>query len=61
MAMFQAQAAAAAGAVAFHKRFRRDHVLAFFSSKVPYVVAMEACATAHHWGRELQKLGHTVS
>ena len=23
-------------------------------------VAMEACATAHDWGREIEKLGHTV-
>jgi len=21
---------------------------------------MEACATAHHWGREIQRLGHRV-
>jgi transposase len=35
-------------------------VLAFFQSLAPSVVGMEACATAHHWARELTKLGHEV-
>ena len=25
-----------------------------------YLVGFEACPSAHHWGRELQALGHTV-
>jgi len=59
-AVFQAHGATATGAVAFRKKLRRDQVLAFFSAKPPCVVAMEACASAHYWGRELQKLGHQV-
>lgn len=59
-AVFQAHGATATGAVAFRKKLRRDQVLAFFSAQPPCVVAMEACASAHHWGRELQKLGHEV-
>jgi transposase len=39
---------------------RRGQVIAFFSKLAPCVVGMEACATAHHWARELAKLGHTV-
>jgi len=35
-------------------------VLAFFQSLPPCLVGMEACATAHHWARELTKLGHAV-
>ena len=35
-------------------------MIAFFSAQPACVVAMEACASAHHWGRELQKLGHQV-
>ena len=59
-AVFQAHGATAQGAVAFRKKLRRDQVIAFFSAQPACVVAMEACASAHHWGRELQKLGHQV-
>jgi transposase len=34
--------------------------LEFFANLPPCLVGIEACATAHHWGRELQALGHTV-
>ena len=57
-AVFQAHGATAQGAVAFRKKLRRDQVIAFLSAQPACVVAMEACASAHHWGRELQKLGH---
>ena len=39
---------------------RRKQVLAFFAQIESCLVAMEACAGAHYWGRELMKLGHTV-
>jgi transposase len=42
------------------KRLRRGQVLRFFEGLPPCLVGMEACATAHHWGRELMKLGHQV-
>jgi transposase len=32
----------------------------FFAALSPCLVGMEACATAHHWARELTKLGHEV-
>ena len=32
----------------------------FFAELAPCVVAMEACASAHHWGRALIELGHEV-
>jgi transposase len=35
-------------------------VLPFFASLPKCVVAMEACASAHHWGREIGALGHEV-
>jgi transposase len=38
---------------------RRD-VLAFAAQLPPCVIGMEACATAHHWARELGKVGHAV-
>ena len=58
--VFQAHGADAAGAPVFRRKLRRDQVLAFFASQPSCVVAMEACPGAHHWGREISKLGHTV-
>src|SRR5262245_52147807 len=31
-----------------------------FSRLPPCLVGLEACATAHYWGRELRALGHEV-
>jgi transposase len=58
--IFQAHGADAAGRIVFRKKLGRGRLLAFFASLPPCLVAMEACAGAHHWGRELAKLGHTV-
>ncbi len=57
---FQLHGARADGSVAFRKKLNRDKVLHFVASHPPCVVAMEACASAHHWGREIGKLGHEV-
>src|SRR5262249_54195882 len=46
--------------VVVRKQLRRGQVLKFFASLQPCLVGMEACATAHHWARELTKLGHEV-
>jgi transposase len=58
--VFQAHGADAAGRVVFRKRLTRAKLLEFFAAQPPCVVAMEACAGSHHWGRELGELGHTV-
>jgi transposase len=58
--VFQAHGADAAGAVVFRKKLSRGRLLAFFAAQPPCVVAMEACAGAHHWARELIRLGHTA-
>ena len=58
--VFQSHGADAAGRVVFRKTLRRPKVLEFFGRLPPCVVAMEACAGAHHWGREIARLGHTV-
>jgi transposase len=42
------------------KRLRRGQVLGYFSQLPPCRVGMEACASAHYWGREIQALGHEV-
>ena len=58
--VFQAHGADASGAVLFRKKLRRHQVLAFFSSQPLCTVAMEACASSHHWAREIGRLGHAV-
>ena len=58
--IFQAHGADASGEVVFRKKLGRGRLLAFFAGLAPCVVAMEACAGAHHWGRELTRQGHTV-
>jgi len=42
------------------RMLRRGQVREYFAQREPCRVAMEACAGAHCWGRELEKLGHTV-
>jgi len=59
-ASFQAHGADASGAVVFRKRLSRGRLLAFFAAQPPCVVVMETCSGAHHWGRELTRMGHTV-
>ena len=58
--IFQLHGADSAGAVVFRKRLRRGQLLAFLATLPPCTVAMEACGSAHYWGREIAKLGHTV-
>jgi len=48
------------GGVATSLSLSRQKVLPFFAKLGPSTVAIEACGTAHYWGRELEKLGHTV-
>ncbi len=42
------------------RRLRRAEVLPFFEGMTPCLVGLEACAGAHHWAREIAKLGHEV-
>ena len=58
--MFQLHGADGNGAVVFRRRLCREQVLSFLASAPSYVVAMEACASAHFWGREISRLGHEV-
>jgi transposase len=58
--IFQLHGADSAGAAVFRKKLRRGQLLAFLATLPPCTVAMEACASAHYWGREIAKLGHTV-
>ena len=58
--VFQVHGADGEGRPVLRKKLRRGQVLAFFSSLPPCLIGMEACASAHHWARELQALGHVV-
>jgi len=58
--VFQVHAIGADGDVIAKRKLRRSEVVPFFSSLSPCLVGMEACASAHHWGRELIELGHEV-
>jgi transposase len=55
---FQLHGAGADGAIAFRQKLSREKVLAFLARQPSAVVAMEACGSAHHWGREIAQLGH---
>jgi transposase len=58
--VFQAHGAAADGSVVFRKKLSRAQLLPFLAQQSACTVAMEACATSHYWGREIEKLGHAV-
>ena len=57
---FQLHGAWMDGSVAFRKKLSRGKLLGFLASQPRCVVAIEACASAHHWGREFAELGHDV-
>jgi transposase len=50
----------ARGKVILRKQLRRAQVISFFANLPPCLIGMEACASAHHWGRTLGRFGHTV-
>ena len=58
--VFQVHGIDADEKVVVRKQLRRSQVMAFFAALPPCLIGMEACATAHHWARELTKLGHEV-
>jgi transposase len=48
------------GAVVLRKQLSRMQMLPFLARLEPCLVGMEACAGAHYWAREIQKVGHTA-
>ena len=55
--VFQVHGVDEAGAVVIAKRLRRSQVISFFRKLAPCLIGMEACASSHHWARELKTLG----
>src|SRR5664279_3313213 len=58
--VFQVHGVDGTGAVVIRRRISRTKMLYVFAGLSPCLVGIEACPSAHHWGRELQALGHTV-
>ena len=58
--VFQVHGVDEQGAVVLVRQLRRKQVIPFLTKLEPCLIGMEACATAHHWARELMKLGHAV-
>src|SRR5580704_15136983 len=58
--IFQVHGVDAGGQVVIRRQLKRRSVLAFFQMLPPCLVGIEACASSHHWSRELRALGHTV-
>ena len=58
--VFQVHGIDATGEVIVRRQLRRRQVVPFFKKQAPCVVGIEACATSHHWAREIAALGHEV-
>jgi transposase len=48
------------GRVVARKRLRRSAFAKALVNVPPLTVVMEACGSAHHWGRRFERLGHRV-
>jgi len=57
---FQACGTDRGGAVLFNRVVSRARLQQLLSEQSPCIVAMEACATSHFWGRFAQGCGHNV-
>ena len=58
--VFQVHAVDARGEIVVARKLTRSQLIPFFAELPPCVVGMEACSSAHHWGRALIELGHEV-
>ena len=58
--VFQVHGMDARGQTTLQKRLRRTQLVTFFANLPPCLVGIEACGSAHHWARELSRLGHEV-
>lgn len=58
--VFQAHGAYRDGGTAFRKKLSRSQLLTFLAGQPRCIVAMEACASSHFWGRAIGELGHEV-
>lgn len=57
---FQVCAIGSDGAVHYNRALSRTRLAALLAGQPACIVAMEACAASHHWGRVAQRHGHEV-
>jgi transposase len=57
---FQVLAVNRAERPVFSKKIRRDKLMEFVSGLLPCTIFMEACGSAHYWGRKFEAAGHEV-
>ena len=48
------------GRIVERKRVNRKVFSTLFDNRAPLRIVMEACGSAHYWGRRFQRAGHTV-
>ena len=58
--VFQVHGVDSSGKIILRRRLSRGRLLDFFAQLSPCRIGIEACASAHHWARELMRLGHDV-
>ena len=58
--VFQIHGVDADGQVIIRRQLKRRYVLAFFEKLAPCLIGIEACASSHHWSRQLRALGLTI-
>ena len=58
--VFQLHGVDADGTIVLQKKLRRGAVLDVLGKLGTCLIGMEACATSHHWAREIAALGHEV-
>ncbi|HEY6044072.1 MAG TPA: IS110 family transposase, partial [Nitrosospira sp.] len=58
--VFQLHGVDAAGQVVLKRRVARSQLMEVVLRLNPCIIGLEACPSAHHWGREFTKLGHEV-
>jgi transposase len=59
-AVFEIAVSDRPGRVTRRERLPRARFLAFFAQHPAATVVMEACGSAHYWGRRIEQLGHRV-
>lgn len=58
--VFQVHGVDGEGRAVLRRKVKRDQLLTLLGRPEPCLIGIEACATAHHWARQLQALGHEV-
>lgn len=58
--VFQVHGVDGEGRAVLRRKVERDQLLTLLGRPEPCLIGIEACATAHHWARQLQALGHEV-